>query len=113
LKATTKLGLGVAILAVLTPLGLLLPELFHAGSAWGEWGPEEIAQTKGSVPQGMDRLATVWDAPLPDYSFKGWEEKGLPRLSLAYIVCGLAGAAATVVIAWAVGRGLTRRQDQS
>ncbi len=38
MKITTKFLIGIAVLIVLSPLGLILPEHFKAGSAWGEWG---------------------------------------------------------------------------
>ena len=40
MRTTSKLWLGVIILAFLSPLGLLLPEYFKAGDAWGEWGAD-------------------------------------------------------------------------
>jgi len=30
----------------------------------------------GYVPQGLEKLGEIWKAPMPDYAFKGWEEKG-------------------------------------
>ena len=71
-----KMLLGLVVLALLSPVGVILPDMFKAGSAWGEWGPDEIGKMVGYVPQGMKNLADLWQAPMPDYSFKGWEEKG-------------------------------------
>lgn len=48
---------------LLTPLGLLAP-----GSAWGEWGLDEIKSMIGYVPEGMSRFSEVIIAILPDYS---------------------------------------------
>ena len=59
---------------IATPLGLLA-----AGTAWGEWGASdfanptlraEIAKASGAtapaaVPAGLERLSSVWTAPLP------------------------------------------------
>jgi cobalt/nickel transport system permease protein len=68
----------VAALMILTPLGLLA-----AGIAWGEWGVEDfndpevrqqITAASGNqpppaqIPQGLERLASVWTAPIPDYA---------------------------------------------
>jgi len=68
----------LAVLMILSPLGLLA-----AGTAWGEWGvadftnPEarqQIAAASSNqlppaqVPHGLERLATVWTAPVPDYA---------------------------------------------
>lgn len=77
-RAARPLWTAVALLLVLTPLGLLA-----AGKAWGEWGVQdfsgaaarqEIARASQNVappaqaPSGLQRLSTVWTAPFPDYS---------------------------------------------
>ncbi len=105
----TKLWLGVIILALLSPLGLLLPEYFKAGDAWGEWGNDTIKESAGYLPQGLDRLSQTWNAPLPDYAFKGWEGKGLPRLGIAYVFSAIVGIAATALAAVLYGKILAGR----
>ena len=70
---------------MLSPLGLLLPAHFKAGSAWGEWGADEMQKLVGYVPKGLEKLSSLWNAPMPDYAFKGWEEKPVATLSFAYI----------------------------
>ncbi len=77
-KSTRPLWIALAALMVLTPLGILA-----AGSAWGEWMPEDfgsaaarqqMAAVSGQVappplaPEGLRRLATVWTAPMPRYA---------------------------------------------
>ncbi len=86
-----KMLLGLVVLALLSPVGVILPDMFKAGSAWGEWGPDEIQKMVGFVPQGMKNLADLWQAPMPDYSFKGWEEKGLRMQSLGYVISAVVG----------------------
>ncbi len=69
---------GLAVLMLLTPLGILA-----GGAAWGEWAPRDfadqaaraqIASASGNhaapaaVPTGLSKLAGVWTAPLPDYA---------------------------------------------
>ncbi len=73
-----KLWLGLAVLLILTPLGVLA-----AGSAWGEWTAQDfanpamrqrIADASGHQlppahpPPGLERLSTVWTAPFPRYA---------------------------------------------
>jgi cobalt/nickel transport system permease protein len=73
-----RLVLRLALLMLLTPLGILA-----AGSAWGEWSgrdfsnPEmrgKIAAVSGNValparqPQGLERLSSLWSAPFPQYA---------------------------------------------
>ena len=77
-RAVRPLWIGLAVLMIATPLGLLA-----AGTAWGEWGVEdfkspearqEIAAASGqtappeAIPTGLERLASVWTAPMPDYA---------------------------------------------
>lgn len=53
----------LGILVMLTPLGLLAQ-----GTAWGEWGTQEIKDTLGFVPQGMSKASDLWHSLMPDYS---------------------------------------------
>jgi len=76
----------VAALVVATPLGLLAE-----GTAWGEWGADEIAETgAGYVPAGFEN-GFEWEALMPDYSFGG-----LPD-NVAYILSAVAGVALLVI----------------
>ena len=109
MKITTKLWGGLGVLIVLSPLGLILPEYFKAGAAWGEWGIDEMKKLAGYVPQGLEKLSRLWNAPLPDYAFKGWEERGLSHLSFAYIISALVGIAITVIAVLFIGKLLARK----
>ena len=110
MKTITKLWILIAILAVLAPIGLLLPELFKAGAAWGEWGIEEIGKLFGYVPAGMEKLSSLWNSPIPDYAFKGWEDKPLSSLSFAYIFSAAAGVLITAGIVFLVGKFLGKKE---
>ncbi|MDD5456287.1 MAG: PDGLE domain-containing protein [Candidatus Margulisbacteria bacterium] len=107
-----KLWIGLGIFAALCPLGLILPAHFKAGDAWGEWGPETIQKLAGYVPSGFAKLSELWKAPLPDYSFIGWEEKPLQLLGFSYIVSAVVGIAAVAVITYAIGKFLKRKENQ-
>ena len=111
MKVTTKLWIGLAMLIVLSPIGLILPEHFKAGSAWGEWGADEIQKLVGYIPQGLEKLASLWNAPIPDYAFKGWEEKGLPHLSFAYIISAIVGIGITILMVIGIGKLLAKKGD--
>ncbi len=69
---------GLAVLMLITPLGILA-----VGSAWGEWSPHDFADAAArrqiaavsanqalpaGVPQGIERLSSVWTAPVPSYA---------------------------------------------
>jgi len=111
MKTTTKLWIGIGILALLSPLGIWLPEHFQAGAAWGEWGTDTIMGMAGYIPQGLERLSSIWSAPIPDYAFKGWEEKGLSHLSFAYIISAAIGIGITALAAVIIARFFAKRGD--
>jgi hypothetical protein len=109
MKNTKKYWIALGVMALLSPLGLILPDHFKAGDAWGEWGADEMQKMVGYVPEGLKKLSDVWKAPFPDYAFQGWEEKGLTHLSLAYIFSGVLGAGLIALIAWWVGKKLSKK----
>jgi cobalt/nickel transport system permease protein len=101
-RATTSpLWVALAALALLSPLGLLA-----AGTAWGEWGAEELGDLFGSVPEGLERLGGVWSAPLPDYTLPFIENP-----TVGYIVSAVVGIGLAVVVAIVVGRLLAKRES--
>jgi hypothetical protein len=113
MKTTTKLWIGIVILILLTPLGLFLPEHFKAGTAWGEWGADSIKELMGYIPRGFEKISSLWNAPLADYSVKGLENKGMEGASLAYILSAIVGIAVTVFLMFLIGKALTRTKDRS
>lgn len=105
--ASRGLWAALGLLLVLSPLGLLA-----AGTAWGEWSPEDladpaarsaIAAASGGValpaapPSGLVRLATVWTAPLPDYA-----PAFLRSAAMGYLVSALVGVGLIVLAAVAL-----------
>ncbi|HTY12650.1 MAG TPA: PDGLE domain-containing protein [Candidatus Omnitrophota bacterium] len=112
MKIINKLWIGLAVLIVLSPLGLIIPDHFKAGSAWGEWGADEMQKLVGYVPQGLLKISSLWNAPMPDYAFKGWEEKGLPHLGFAYIISALLGIIVISAVVMLIGRLLAKKENQ-
>lgn len=110
-RLATRLALGLVALVLLSPLGLYLPAKFAAGSAWGEWSAEEIGKLAGFVPRGLERLGSVWHAPLSDYAFPGQESASIGALSAAYVVSGLLGVAIVAAIALLLRRALARKEE--
>jgi len=100
-----KLGIAIGVLAILTPIGIYLPQAFNAGDAWGEWAPEDIrkvmieetGQAEGYIPSGLERESGIWKAPLPDYAFPDQEEESLGLMSLAYILSAVVGIVLIIV----------------
>jgi cobalt/nickel transport system permease protein len=93
------LWLGLALMMVLTPLGLLA-----TASAWGEWGTqdlknaaarEQIAAASGNVappaavPAGLEKLSTVWTAPMPEYAPRFLKSERLGYVCSAMFGTGL------------------------
>ncbi len=90
----------LGLLAFITPLGLLA-----SGTAWGEWGIDELREMGLSfIPRGLEQLAGWWPAPLPDYGF--------PRMGavIGYILCALIGIVLVTLLLWMLGRWLLRHK---
>jgi cobalt/nickel transport system permease protein len=113
------LWIGLGVLMVACPLGLLA-----AGMAWGEWGTDDlqnpdvrqqITQASGNiappehVPAGMERLASIWTAPMPDYAPPFMHDP-----NFGYIMSAIIGAGLIVLIfvalSWLLGRAPSSRE---
>lgn len=103
-----RLWTGVALLMILTPLGILA-----AGAAWGEWSARDYAnpaareriaaasgnhEAPGQAPRGLERLSSVWTAPL-----SGYAPSFIRSTSFGYLVSAMVGVGLIVL----VGLGLT------
>jgi len=105
-----RLWLGLGLLVLLTPLGIILPEKFGAAGAWGEWSASQLKVKWGHVPSQLEKLEGVWKALFPDYKMPGmaksWQTK------LAYLLAGLLGAGVVVILCLGLGRWLTIPEEQ-
>ena len=108
MKTITKLWILIVILIALSPVGILAPEWLKAGAAWGEWSAGEIKELVGYIPQGFERLSELWKAPMPDYEFKGSEDRPLRVKSAAYILSGVIGVFIVAIIVFVAGKLFTR-----
>jgi cobalt/nickel transport system permease protein len=92
----------LGLVALATPIGLLA-----SGTAWGEWGVNEL-KTMGlsAIPQGLQKLAGWWPAPMPDY--------GLPRMAavIGYILSAFVGIILIAGLLWLLGRWLSRKNKE-
>jgi len=93
---------GIAVLVAAVPIGLLA-----GGSAWGEWGADEIKQRVGFVPHGLKLFGNFWKGILPDY---GWSSASGAWSYVAYIVSALVGVVALSLVAWAIVAVRRRRR---
>ncbi|MFA5082741.1 MAG: cobalt transporter CbiM [Hydrogenophilaceae bacterium] len=118
-RSTRALWYGLAGLMILTPLGLLA-----AGTAWGEWAAadfgsaearQEIIQASGGMappaaaPQGMERLASLWTAPIPDYAPSFMHSAGYGYILSALLGSGLVLLAFLLVSRFAVRKASPER----
>jgi cobalt/nickel transport system permease protein len=97
------LWVALAVLIVLTPLGLLAP-----GTAWGEWASEELTQIDPSlraIPEGLKQLEGLWGAPLADY-----DVPALGNVNLGYVLSAVIGVFLTAVTVWLFTALLTGRR---
>jgi cobalt/nickel transport system permease protein len=89
----------LGLIALASPIGLLA-----SGTAWGEWGVEELqGMGLGFIPAGIEKFTGWWPAPLPDY--------GLPRMGaiIGYVLSAFAGIILIAFLLWVLGRWLGRR----
>ncbi len=125
LPTARKLWLALAALLILTPLGILA-----VGSAWGEWSARdfsdpqvrrEIAEASHNqapppaAPRGLERLSTVWTAPLSRYA-----PSFIRGASFGYLVSAMVGVGLIIALAlllnWVLARlpaGAGRRRRKS
>lgn len=87
----------VTAMILLVPIGLLA-----AGTAWGEWGADEIKDMIGFIPKGMEK-GLSFEAPIPDYVVSG-----LPEV-LGYILSAIVGV---IIITVIIKFALRKKQDK-
>ncbi len=93
-----KMWWALGAMVVLSPLGLLA-----GGTAWGEWGTDELQKAIGFIPAGLGRLADTWShAPFRDYSLPGLDSFG--SSALVYIFCALFGVGIVILMTYLFGR---------
>lgn len=109
MKTITKLWIFIAILIILAPVGLMLPEYLKSGAAWGEWSSDEISNIIGYIPRGIAALSTLWNSPMPDYALKNSTNNSLPGRSVEYILSAAIGVLIILAIMLLIGRFLQKR----
>lgn len=98
MKTINKLWILVMVLAIISPVGIIIPRYFKSDAAWGEWAVEEIKELAGYVPAGMAKLSSLWNAPIPDYGSG----------SFGYIFSAIAGIALVACIMLVIGKFFKR-----
>ena len=95
------------LLILLTPLGLLA-----SGTAFGEWGPDELKQTLGYVPAGVEAGESSWSALFPDYSVPGLGDDFL-HSSAGYIFSAVVGSALIYVSVVVISKFLVTKDTKT
>jgi len=117
LPSARKLWLALAVLLILTPIGILA-----GGSAWGEWAArdfsdphmrQEIAAVSGhrappAAPRGLERLSSIWTAPLARYA-----PPFIRSAAFGYLFSAMAGSGIIIVLALLLDWLLARRPPRA
>jgi hypothetical protein len=109
MKPYKKYLIFLGILTLISPIGLIVPELFKAGDAWGEWSVKTVKELVGYEPVGMKKTAGVYSSPIPDYNL-GKEDDPIAKRSLGYIISGVIGAGAIVLLSWGIYKIVPRKK---
>ena len=113
-RAMKPLWVALAVLMILTPLGILA-----AGSAWGEWSPGDFANGSARqqiaaasqnqvppavAPRGLQRLSSFWTAPMPRYA-----PPLLRSPSFGYLLSAMSGTG-LIILLFALAGWVSDRQ---
>jgi hypothetical protein len=103
-KIVRDFAIGLVLLIILTPLGLLA-----VGEPFGEWGREELKERLGYVPPGFETLSGLWSAPLPVYAIPGGEPgESMAFSAAAYIFSAVIGVIVCISLLYIIGKRVAR-----
>ncbi|WP_434510478.1 cobalt transporter CbiM [Desulfitobacterium sp. AusDCA] len=102
-----KFVVGLVMLAVLTPLGLLA-----SGTAWGEWGSEDLQSQLGFIPSGLQKFSDFWKHTLlPDYGIAGYDQTFWQQ-SLGYLLSAFVGLLIIGIITFIIQRFFRKSEER-
>lgn len=90
----------ILAMVILSPIGLLA-----TGTAWGEWGFEEIKEAIGYIPTGMEK-GFSFNSLIPDYSVGG-----IPEIA-GYIISAVVGTILIFILFKLINKGITKSQEK-
>ncbi len=108
LRPTVITGAVMALLVVLTPLGLLAP-----GGAFGEDAPQDLDLKKlglSTVPEGLNKYNGIWHNAI----FSGYDFAGDSHPALGYIISAVVGILVIGLVVFAITKVvalLAKRSD--
>lgn len=98
-KGWRKLTLGIGLLVLISPLGLLA-----GGTAWGEWGTEQIQSQIGYIPEGLQKFSDFWHHTLlKDYALTRFGQTFWQQ-ALGYLLSAFLG----LLVIGGIGFGIHR-----
>jgi cobalt/nickel transport system permease protein len=119
-RTVRPLWAGLALLMVLTPLGILA-----AGTAWGEWTARDYTSLQArekmalasrhtappiDPPRGLQRFSTIWTAPFQQYA-----PSFVRRPAVGYALSAMFGSGAIILVSlvagWLATRGKRRKSQ--
>ncbi|MBZ5589422.1 MAG: cobalt transporter CbiM [Acidobacteriia bacterium] len=109
-RALKRFALAVAVLALLSPLGLVLAARFGGGTAWGEWSADRLSKLVGYLPSGFQRLSSLWRAPLPGYGPLAAQGASTTVQAVWYAISAVVGVGAVAAVVLVLRRLFTRRE---
>lgn len=98
--------IGLVVLAMLTPLGSLAE-----GTAWGEWGTDELETVFGYIPQGIEQASSWWTAVFPDYIISSLGEGEIAGKA-GYFLSAVLGSGLIYIATSLYGRLLLRANSE-
>ena len=96
--------IALAALVILAPIGLLA-----SGTAYGEWGPEDLKDMVGYVPAGLQQLSDLWHPLLPDYDFPGGHET-VPDQTPGYYASAIIGVLLCAGVVYFAGKAIAKKE---
>ncbi|MCP2240280.1 PDGLE domain-containing protein [Thermoanaerobacterium thermosaccharolyticum] len=102
-----KFLIAALIIVLLTPIGLLA-----SGSAWGEWGTDEIKSMVGYVPSGMKHFSDTIKAIFPGYSIPGFDKNFL-QSSIGYIFSAVVGIAVIALVFFILSKIMGKSEEKN
>jgi hypothetical protein len=96
-----KLIIGLLLLALFSPLGLILPDMIKSKTPFGEASGDSLKKELGFLPTGLNKTEKLWKAPVKDYNISKKNQSMLGK-TIIYLGSGLLGisiiAVATILL---------------
>jgi cobalt/nickel transport protein len=106
-KLLRNLLIVLAVMIIAVPIGLLA-----VGTAYGEWGADELEGLVGFIPAGLESVSRTWTAPIPDYAVPSLQASFL-NSSLAYWLSAIIGVILSGGLLILIGKAITSRNSKN